>query len=155
MNRSFAAVSTAAVVIGLTLSGCTGSAGQTAAPGTDKTIDYWGFSGGVASTTAKSVIAAFEESHPGYTVNAVTMDTADFDVKLPSTLGQDSGPDLVYTGTEPNHLGRYVKVGQVSSLADVWGDRGWDKLVPSSQERLTYDDTPYAVGNELETVGLM
>lgn len=155
MKRLTIAASAAAVVASLVLSGCTGSAGRTAAPGTDKTIDYWGFSGGVSSDTAKSVIAAFEKSHPDFTVNAVTMETSDFDVKLPSTLGQESGPDLVYTGTEPNHLGRYVKVGQVSNLKDVLAQRGWDKQAPSTQERLSYDGSPFAVGNELETVGLM
>ncbi|MEU4014858.1 ABC transporter substrate-binding protein [Microbacterium sp. NPDC028030] len=143
----------AVITVGIALTGCTGSAGHTESD--DKTINYWGFEGGISTKTAKQVISEFEESHPGYTVNAVVMDTADFDVKLPSTLGKASGPDLVYTGTEPNHLGRYVNVGQVSALDDVWQENGWDNLVPSTQQRLTYDGTPYAVGNELETVGLM
>ena len=119
------------------------------------TINYWGFSGGVTSATAKMVISNFETSHPGYAVNAVVMNTSDFDVKLPSVLGKSSGPDLVYTGTEPNHLGRFVQVGQVSSLKADWAARGWNKLVPSTQMRVTYNGQPYAVGNELETLGLM
>ncbi|GGD89049.1 ABC transporter substrate-binding protein [Microbacterium murale] len=143
----------AVVITGLAMSGCTGNVGLTASD--DKTINYWGYEGGISTETAKEVISDFEGAHPGYTVNAVVMDTADFDVKLPSTLGKTSGPDLVYAGTEPNHLGRYVNVGQVSALDDVWEVNGWDDLVPSTQERLTYDGTPYAVGNELETVGLM
>ncbi len=146
----------AAAATVVALAGCTGASSTPATTGDGPiTLDYWGFEGGVTSETAKSVIAEFEDSHPGVTVNAVVMDTADFDVKLPSTLGTGSGPDIVYTGTEPNHLGRYVNAGQVSALDDVWQDRGWDDLVPSTQARLTYDGVPYAVGNELETVGLM
>lgn len=152
MRRMIVAAASVAVAA-LALTACTGTAGQSA--DTDDTIDYWGFSGGISSDTAQQVLADFEKSHPDYKVNAVVMDTADFDVKLPSTLGQSSGPDLVYTGTEPNHLGRYVNVGQVASLADVWEENGWDNLVPSAQERVHYDGEPYAVGNELETVGLM
>lgn len=137
----------------MALSGCTGSAGT---PKTnDKTIDYWGFDGGLTTVTAKRVIAGFEASHPGYKVNPVVMDTSDFDVKLPSTLGKSSGPDLVYTGTEPNHLGRYVKVGQVAALGDVWNANGWNVQPASTQARVTYDGKKYAVGNELETVGLL
>lgn len=141
----------------LALAGCTGTSGTDTEPteGESFTLNYWGFEGGISTETAEAVIAEFEDTHPGVTVNAVVMDTADFDVKLPSTLGTDSGPDIVYTGTEPNHLGRYVNVGQVSTLGDVWTERGWDALVPSTQARLTYDGEPAAVGNELETVGLM
>ncbi|WP_137771930.1 MULTISPECIES: ABC transporter substrate-binding protein [unclassified Microbacterium] len=152
MRRTMCGV-VAVITAVVMLTGCTGSAGQSGAD--DKTINYWGYEGGISTETAKQVIADFEDAHPGYTVNAVVMDTADFDVKLPSTLGKASGPDLVYTGTEPNHLGRYVNVGQVSALDDVWEENGWDDLVPSTQQRLTYGGTPYAVGNELETVGLM
>lgn len=139
----------------LALAGCTGGGGGGGDADGQITIDYWGFDGGTTSETAKQVIADFEAKHDNVTVNAVVMDTADFDMKLPSTMGTDSGPDIVYTGTEPNHLGRYVNVGQVSSLADVWEENGWDQLSPSTQERVSYDGEPYAVGNELETVGLM
>lgn len=151
--RIAAVAATSAAVLALTA--CTGTAGDGGGGADDKVIDYWGFEGGITSDTAKKVIAEFEGSHPGYTVNAAVYDTADFDVKLPSVLGKPSGPDLVYTGTEPNHLGKYVNVGQVASLADEWDARGWKTSVPATQARLTYDGEPYAVGNELETVGLM
>lgn len=157
MRRSrLAAALAAAGATALVLTACTGNAGSPATTDGDQvTINYWGFEGGISSSTASATIKAFESANPGVKVNAVVMDTSDFDLKLPSTLGTGSGPDIVYTGTEPNHLGRYVNVGQVSALDDVWAENGWDNLVPSTQERLTYDGTPYAVGNELETVGLM
>ena len=139
----------------LALAGCTGGSSGNSDSDGQITINYWGFEGGTTTETAKKVISDFEAAHDNVKINAVVMDTADFDMKLPSTLGTDSGPDIVYTGTEPNHLGRYVNVGQVSNLSDVWEENGWNKLAPSTQERLTYDGDPYAVGNELETVGLM
>lgn len=157
MQRSrFAAAIAVTGAVALALTGCTGSAGtQAESKDGEITINYWGFEGGISSATATQVIDDFEEGHPGVKVNAVVMDTADLDLKLPSTLGTDSGPDIVYTGTEPNHLGRYVNAGQISALDDVWEANGWDMLVPAAQERMTYNETPYAVGNELETVGLM
>ncbi len=137
----------------LALTGCTGNAGGGSTD--SKTINYWGFASGISGVTAKKVLADFAKSHPEYTVNAVVMNTDDIDLKLPSVLGKASGPDLVYTGTEPNHLGRFVQAGQVLSLSSSWTSEGWSNLVPSTQERVTYDGDQYAVGNELETVGLL
>lgn len=154
MHRKWLAAAAGGAVATLLLSGCVGSGGS-ASGSDDKTINYWGFTGGISSVTAKSVIQAFEKSHPGYRVNTVVMNTDDIDVKLPTALGRASGPDLVYTGTEPNHLGRYVQAGKVLSLKPYWTKEGWNNLSPSTQKRVTYNGEPYAVGNELESVGLL
>jgi ABC-type glycerol-3-phosphate transport system substrate-binding protein len=141
------------IAAALALTACTGTAGGGSTD--SKTINYWGFASGISCKTAKAVLAEFKKTHPDYTVNAVVMNTDDIDVKLPSVLGKSSGPDLVYTGTEPNHLGRFVQAGQVLSLKSSWTSEGWSDLVPSTQARVSYSGAPYAVGNELETVGLI
>lgn len=140
---------TAAAVL---LSGCAASSGG---DGDEVTITYWENlidDGGVQD----EVIAAFEESHPGVIVNRVTMQVEDLSVKLPSALGAPSGPNLIYGDVSPRFLGEYVKSDRILALGDAYADRGWnDRVYPWAKERASYDDEVYAVGHELEDLGLM
>lgn len=138
--------------------GCSATPGNTQAPETERediTITYWENlidDGGVQD----AVIASFEAAHPGVKVNRVTLQLDDMTVKLPSSLGTRSGPDLVYADVSPQFLGDYVKSGRILDLTEAYRQRGWDERVyPWAIERATYDDKIYAVGHEVETLGLM
>lgn len=119
------------------------------------TLNYWGFSDALASETNAAAVAEFESTHPGVKINGVVLSGDDISIKIPSVFNRPGGPDIVYSGSEPTNLGRYVNVGQVLALDDVWAEYGWDRLVPGTQERVTYNGHKYAVGNSLETVGLV
>lgn len=119
------------------------------------TLNYWGFSDALSSETNAAAIAEFESTHPGVKINGVVLSGDDISVKIPSVFNRPGGPDIVYSGSEPTNLGRYVNVGQVLALDDVWAEYGWDRLVPGTQERVEYGGHKYAVGNSLETVGLV
>lgn len=124
------------------------------APG-DTTITYWENlidDGGVQD----QVIVDFEASHPGVKVNRVTMQLDDLSVKLPSALGTNSGPDLVYGDVSPQFLGAYVKSDRILDLDSAYADRGWnDRVYPWAKARTSYNDKVYAVGHEVEDLGLM
>ena len=122
------------------------------------TLTYWGYREGMVAPTGKTAakaIADFEASHPNVTVNVVPMETSDFDLKLPTAFDTPGGPDIVYIGSEPNHLGRYVQANQVLNLDPYLAQYGWDKLLPAVAARTTYNGHQYGVGWELETLGLM
>jgi raffinose/stachyose/melibiose transport system substrate-binding protein len=123
--------------------------------GADITITYWENlidDGGVQD----EVISKFEASHPGVTVNRVTLQLDDLSVKLPSALGTKAGPDLVYGDVSPQFLGSYVKAGRVLDMSDAYGTYGWnDRVYPWAKERASYNGKVYGVGHEVEDLGLM
>ncbi len=159
-----------AVVVGfILLAGCTGGTGSpspaaagaspaAAGGGQQITLTYWGYREGMVAPTGKTAaqaIADFEKSHPNVKVNTVAMETSDFDLKLPTAFDTPGGPDIVYIGSEPNHLGRYVQANQVLNLDPYLKQYGWDKLLPAVAARTTYNGHQYGIGWELETLGLM
>jgi raffinose/stachyose/melibiose transport system substrate-binding protein len=141
------------------------AAGESAAPsvgaapsvaaGEPVTINYWENiieDGGVQD----AIIKSFEAAHPNVTIKRTTIQYADMQVKLPTAMGSGTGPDVVYYDVDPASLGRFIKAGQVLPLDDAYVNYGWaDRVYPWAQRRTTYFDKRYAVGHELETLGLL
>lgn len=161
------AIGVLCVVLSTALSACTGggstgSAGTGAAAagtasngGGNVTLTYWENvldDGGLQD----SVIKSFETSHPNVKVNHVTMQLNDLTVKLPTALSSGTGPDVIYADVSPAFLGDYVKAKEILPLDNAFKTYGWDKRVFSfAQKRATYGGHIYAVGNEVEDLGLM
>ena len=149
--RKFAATAGAiALMVG---SLATAAAAQDAAE--PVTITYWENildDGGVQD----AIIADFQEANPNVTVNRVPIQYADMQVTLPTAMGSGTGPDVVYFDVDPASLGTFIKADKVLSLEQAYEDYGWaDRVFPWAQRRTTYFDERYAVGHELETLGLI
>lgn len=123
------------------------------------TLNYWTFSeaaSGPGAITSSKVIADFEASHPGVKINPVVLQVNDFDTKLFAAMSSGTGPDIAYMGNEPRELGVLVKDHFVLQLDAAFKQYGWAKrLLPAVQKRDAYFGHEWAVGNELETLGLM
>lgn len=122
-------------------------------------LNYWTYpeaATGPGAITSSKVIAEFQASHPGVKINPVVLGVNDFDTKLFAAMSSGTGPDIAYMGDEPRELGVLVKDNYVLNLDAAFKQYGWAKrLLPAVQKRDAYFGHEWAVGNELETLGLM
>ncbi|WP_308797792.1 ABC transporter substrate-binding protein [Agromyces silvae] len=99
MNRTRPAMMLAASagVLALTLTGCSGDAGE--ADGTT-TINYWSWDGAPGEAIVTPMIEAFEAANPDITVNYTEIPQADYKTKVAQSLG--AGEEIDVLGVQPS-----------------------------------------------------
>ncbi|MGW0699277.1 ABC transporter substrate-binding protein [Streptomyces sp. NPDC002867] len=144
-RRTTAAALAAAAAISLLASACTGAAGNDAAddPNGKTTLTFWhGWSAPGEVAAIEANIKAFEDKHPGITVEVVKGITDD---KLNQGLraGGSSAPDVVSSFTTDN-VGRFCSSKALTDLKPFLDKSGIDPrktFLPQMAEYTEHDGT--------------
>ena len=120
----------------------------------DKTITFWhNATSGDGKQYWEDFAAAFEESHPGVTVNIEAIQNEDFEGKLTTSM-QDlsSGPDVFMSlgGAKTKDM---VEAGQVLDLTDKISDTVKTDMA-SSLSSMSYDGKVYGVPVTMQPGGI-
>jgi raffinose/stachyose/melibiose transport system substrate-binding protein len=101
------------------------------------------------------MIARFEEEHPNVTITREVNDFQTMQTLINTALASGTGPDMVLYGTGAGFMGPLVEANLLLSLDDYVEQYGWrDRIYPWTWESTTFDDHVYAIGHELEMIGI-
>jgi raffinose/stachyose/melibiose transport system substrate-binding protein len=101
---------------------------------------------------SQDIVAAFETSHPGITVNATAYTDQEYDTKFQTALGSNTAPDgfMVRPG---GWLQTYVNEGVVIPLNDYLSQEGWgDSFLGSALSVCNYGGKIYCLPGGIRSV---
>lgn len=91
--------------------------------------------------------AAFEEAHPGVTIQREAYETNDLGLLLPRELSQESGPDVAMINQGASNMGALVQAGLLLPLNDYADQYGWwDRYGAGLHARNSVSDDGTQVG---------
>lgn len=151
-RRGFLRVTGSMSLGALVLSACEGGGSDD-----DGTLDVWAAFGTDAQKEyyEENILAAFNESQNGVTVQLSVKQIATIDRLLQTAMAAGQGPDIVPT-PGPSYAAAYVDAGQFLALDDLAEEHGWtDRLLPWALATGTIDDTLYSIPSAYESMILL
>ena len=103
----------------------------------------------------ENIIARFEADHPNVDI---VREVWDFDALKPlvnTALASGTGPDILLYGTGAGFMGPLIDANLLLSLDPYVDQYAWrDRIYPWTWESVTFDGHVYAIGHELEMIGV-
>ena len=155
MKRSHVLGVSAAAVLLLGLTACTGGSLGAGGDGGDKnSIRYLVEQpeDPAVLDTLKAHIAEFEKTS-GITVEVEAMPQENMRTVLQTQLQSGDGPDVFSWGSGPGYAGALAEAGLLYDLTDAYADFDWP-VYDFAKARVTFDGKIVGVPGEMETLGL-
>ena len=112
------------------------------------------FEGGQAEAL-ETLVANFEAEHPNVDVVIEFQDFENMKTIVKTALASGTGPDLVVYGPGAGFMGPLVEANLLLPLDEYNQQYGWDqRIYPWTFESTSFDGTLYALGHELEFIGV-
>ncbi|NIK62027.1 ABC transporter substrate-binding protein [Kribbella shirazensis] len=155
-HRSAGTAALAMLAVGLLVTACTGTGGQTSSGGDSgpRTIRYLVEQPEDAAALKKleTHLAEFEKSS-GVDVKLEAMPTDNMRTVLQTQLRSGDGPDVFNWGSGPGYAGALAKAGLLYDLTEAYQKYKWP-IYPFAKDRVTFEGKTFGVPGEMETVGL-
>jgi raffinose/stachyose/melibiose transport system substrate-binding protein len=102
-----------------------------------------------------TIIAEFEVQHPNVDIVREVQDFENMKTLINTALSSGTGPDVVLYGSGAGFMGPLVDANLLLPLDDYVEQYGWrDRIYPWTWDSVTFNDHVYAVGHELEMIGV-
>ncbi|MGH3516792.1 MAG: ABC transporter substrate-binding protein [Haloechinothrix sp.] len=102
-----------------------------------------------------TLIEQFEAANPGVTINRQLQDFDAMRTILRTSLAAGEGPDVFFWGPGAGFMGPLIEAELLLPLDDYADEFGWrDRIFSWTFDSVTFDDTLYGLGNELEYIGV-
>ncbi len=98
-------------------------------------------------------IAAFEEAHPGITVELESAPLDTLRTTLQPQLRSGEGPDVFNWGSGPAFAGAFAEAGLLYDLTEAYEQYEWP-IYGFARDQVTFDGKVMGVPGEMETIGL-
>ena len=161
MRKRFMALLLVAIIGVMVISGCSQmkSAGSTSGNSNQNEkieLKVWDtFTSDAQKGASAAVNKAFETKYPNIKVTQVSKELDALTQTLKAAFMSGNAPDVIYAESGIGDDGSYLKAGYLLNLTDAFKTYGWDtKLMGASKSVPTVGNITYAVGNEMETMGL-
>jgi raffinose/stachyose/melibiose transport system substrate-binding protein len=103
----------------------------------------------------EAVIAQYEEMYPNVDIVREVQSFENMKTLINTALASGTGPDIVLFGSGAGFMGPLVDADLLLPLDDYVEQYGWrDRIYPWTWDSVTFDGTVFAVGHELEMIGV-
>ncbi len=103
----------------------------------------------------EAIIARYEELYPNVDIVREVQDFENMKTLINTALGSGTGPDIVLYAPGAGFMGPLVDADLLLPLDEYVEQYGWrDRIYPWTWDSVTFDGSVYAVGNELEMIGV-
>jgi raffinose/stachyose/melibiose transport system substrate-binding protein len=101
------------------------------------------------------VIEDYEAAHPNVRIVRETQDFQNMITLINTALASGTGPDIILYAPGAGFMGPLVEAELLLELDEYAETFGWlDRMYPWTWESVTFNDHIYAVGHELEMIGV-
>ncbi|MFC0331857.1 extracellular solute-binding protein [Paenibacillus sepulcri] len=120
------------------------------------TVTIWdNFTDEAPSKALDELITSFEEANPSISIKRTTLKNEDLRNTIKPALTSGKGPDIFNYDAGPGYLGVLAKSGLAMDLTQYVDTMGWSERFPAwVNERVTFDNKVYGIGNEIELIGV-
>lgn len=122
------------------------------------TLLYWDTydeSNADKAAIVETIIARFEADHPNVDIVREVQSFDNMKPLINTALASGTGPDIVLYATGAGFMGPLVDAELLLPLDDYVEQYGWrDRIYPWTWESATFNDHVYAIGHELEMIGV-
>ncbi len=117
---------------------------------------WWdSFEEGDRSQVIEALIEAFQAKNPNIRITREFQQFENMKTIVKTALASGTGPDILSYGTGAGFLGPLVEAGLLLPLDEYADQYGWrDRIYAWTFESTTFDNKVYALGNELEMIGV-
>jgi raffinose/stachyose/melibiose transport system substrate-binding protein len=161
-HRKLSLVILAAVL--LVLSACAPVAAPASAPAEEgaaasseaaELLLWHSFDSQARAGALETLVANFEAANPNVDVTIEFQDFENMKTIVKTALASGTGPDLVFYGPGAGFMGPLVESDLLLPLDEYSEQYGWaERIYPWTFESTSFDDTLYALGHELEFIGV-
>ena len=103
----------------------------------------------------EEIIAQYEADHPNVEITREVYNFDDLKPLVNTALASGTGPDILLYGTGAGFMGPLVDANLLLPLDDYVDQYGWrDRIYPWTWESTTFNGHVYAIGHELEMIGV-
>ncbi|MCC6803331.1 MAG: extracellular solute-binding protein [Anaerolineae bacterium] len=107
------------------------------------------------AAVVQEVIAEYEAQHPNVTIVREVNDFQTMQTLINTALASGTGPDMLLYGTGAGFMGPLVDGNLLLPLDEYVDQYHWrDRIYPWTWDSATFNDHVYAIGNELEMIGI-
>lgn len=147
-----------AAALVLTLAACSPGASSGDQNGNDADVEllFWdSFEETGRGEVVETLIDRFEAEHAGVTIRRELQDFENMKTIVRTSLAAGTGPDIVSYAPGAGFMGPLVDADLLLPLDEYADQFGWrDRIYPWTFESTTFDGTLYALGHELEYIGV-
>lgn len=117
--------------------------------------DTYSVSDATKAEVVEAIIAEYEAQHPNVTIVREVQDFDNMKTLINTALASGTGPDIVVFAPGAGFMGPLVDANLLLPLDDYVTQYGWrDRMYDWTWDSVTFSDHVYAVGNELEMIGV-
>jgi raffinose/stachyose/melibiose transport system substrate-binding protein len=107
------------------------------------------------AAVVESIIARFEADHPNVEIVRELQQFENMKTLINTALASGTGPDIVLYGTGAGFMGPLVDANLLLPLDSYVDQYKWrDRIYPWTWESTTFNGHVYAIGHELEMIGV-